>query len=154
MSNIFSISRDCLKLNDGWRIFSSTAGRLIFHQFHTKWLWSNLVRFTLWLFQKKCALGFLQSFTCDHSLVGWKIQARWTTHSCIKMQYTITFSSRIANPNCTVRGIMTITASDISRIQRNFNILLKVYERILAKKRIFSREVANPRESGFKSSKD
>ena len=48
---------------------------------------------------------------------------------------------------------MTITASNISRIQRNFNILIKVYERILAKKRIFSREVAGPSESGFKKFK-
>ena len=69
------------------------------------------------------------------------------------MQYTITFSSRIANPNCTVRGIMTITASNISRIQRNFNILIKVYERILAKKKIFSREVAGPSENVFKKFK-
>ena len=63
------------------------------------------------------------------------------------MQYTITFSSRIANPNCTVRGIMTMTASDISRIQRNFNILLKVYERILAKKKdILARSCGPQRE--------
>ena len=48
---------------------------------------------------------------------------------------------------------MTITASNISRIQRNFNILIKVYERILAKKRIFSREVAGPSESEFKKFK-
>ena len=49
---------------------------------------------------------------------------------------------------------MTITASNISRIQRNFNILIKVYERILAtKKRILSREVAGPSESGFKKFK-